>query len=321
MGVGFSSDQGSGILRGFLENAMWFKNLRLYRLAGAGALDAAAFSAALSRHPLRSCGAFEMASRGFVPPLGEGEPLVEVAGHWLLALGVEQKLLPVTVIRQQTQEKVKQIEREEGRKIGRAEARRIGERIAEELLPRALSQRRTTWIWIDPRRRRLMLDAGSDARAEEAIETLIATVEECAPRLLTPQITAGAAMTEWLLASEAPAGFAFENDLELKPQSPPSAAIRYVRHDIGGEEVRAHIAAGKRATKLGLAWRERIAFVLAEPFQIKRLAFLDVLKEQAAQAVESGEAPLIADFAIMCGELSELIDELLLALGGEQKTI
>lgn len=300
---------------------MWFKNLRLYRLAGAADTDRAAIAAALARRPLRPCGHFEMISRGFVPPYGEDELILEANGHWLLAMGVEQKLLPATVIRQTAQERARKIEREENRRLGRQETRRIAEQVAEELLPRALTQRRTTWIWIDPKRRRLLIDAGSDSRADEAIEMLVSTLEDFAPRLLATQISASTAMTEWLAAQEPPSGFAFEDDLELKPGNLAKSAIRYVHHDIGGDEVRAHIAAGKRVTRLGLRWRERVSFVLAEPFQIKRLAFLDVLKEEAAQAVDGGAEPLAADFALMAGELAELIDDLLLALGGEQKTI
>ncbi|MCX7896660.1 MAG: recombination-associated protein RdgC [Rhodocyclaceae bacterium] len=299
---------------------MWFKNLRLYRLAGE-LPTADACREALARRPLTPCGRYELISRGFLPPLGEGEPLVEVRGHWLLALGVEQKLLPATVIRQMAQERQRACEKQENRKLSRQEARRIAEQVAEELLPKALPQRRTTWIWIDPQRRRLAIDAGSDARADEAIEVLVATLEDFSPRLLSTQVNVGTAMTDWLAAHEPPAPFVFENDLELKPPHQASVAIRYVRHDIGGEEVRSHIAAGKRVTKLGMSWRERVAFVLMEPLQIRRLNFLDVLKERAAQAIEAGALPQIADFALMTGELSELIDDLLAALGGEKKVV
>lgn len=129
------------------------------------------------------------------------------------------------------------------------------------------------------------------------------------------------AMTEWLVANDAPAGFTLDSDLELRSASESQSAIRYVRHDIGGPEIAAHITAGKLVTKLGMTWNDRISFVLTDKLHLKRLAFLDILREQSAQEIESGTEQLDADFTLMAGELSALFNDLLIALGGEQKPI
>lgn len=298
---------------------MWFRNLRLYRLQRGLKLDLAEFEARLARRPLARCGSFEMASRGWVFPRQEGAFVHAVNRQWLLALGVEQKLLPATVIRQTAQERAAAIEAEQGRKVGRKEMRDLVERVTEELMPKAFSQRRTTWAWLDPVNGWLVVDAGSDARADEFMETLLATVDDIAPRALQTQVSAMSAMTAWLSEGEAPAGFTLDSDLELRAASESQSAIRYVRHDIGGPEIAAHIAAGKLVTKLGMTWNDRISFVLTDKLHLKRLAFLDVLKEQAEQAGESGDEQFDADFALMAGELEQLFADLLVALGGEMK--
>lgn len=298
---------------------MWFRNLRLYRLQRGLKLDLAEFEARLARRPLARCGSFEMASRGWVFPRQEGAFVHAVNRQWLLALGVEQKLLPATVIRQTAQERAAAIEAEQGRKVGRKEMRDLVERVTEELMPKAFSQRRTTWAWLDPVNGWLVVDAGSDARADEFMETLLATVDDIAPRPLQTQVSAMSAMTAWLSEGEAPAGFTLDSDLELRAASESQSAIRYVRHDIGGPEIAAHIAAGKLVTKLGMTWNDRISFVLTDKLHLKRLAFLDVLKEQAEQAGESGDEQFDADFALMAGELEQLFADLLVALGGEMK--
>ncbi|MDX9993688.1 MAG: recombination-associated protein RdgC [Rhodocyclaceae bacterium] len=298
---------------------MWFRNLRLYRLQRGLKLDLAAFEALLAKRPLARCGSFEMASRGWVFPRQEGAFVHAVERQWLLALGVEQKLLPTTVIRQTAQERAAAIEAEQGRKVGRKEMRDLVERVTEELMPKAFSQRRTTWAWLDPVSGWLVVDAGSDARADEFMETLLGTVDGIAPRPLQTQVSPMSAMTGWLSDNEAPAGFTIDSDLELRAASESQSAIRYVHHDIDGPEIAAHIAAGKLVTKLGMTWNDRISFVLTDKLHLKRLAFLDVLKEQAEQSAEGADEQFDADFALMAGELAHLFADLLVALGGEMK--
>lgn len=300
---------------------MWFRNLRLYRFPTTHKLDLAEFEAMLAKRPLARCGSFEMVSRGWVFPHQDGTFVHAVNRQWLIALGVEQKLLPASVIRQTAQERAAEIESTQGRKVGRKEMRDLVDRVAEELMPKAFSQRRTSWAWIDPNAGWLVVDAGSDARADEFMETLMDSVSGLAPRTLQTQVSAMSAMTEWLAANEAPAGFTLDSDLELRSASESQSAIRYVRHDIGGPEIAAHITAGKLVTKLGMTWNDRISFVLTDKLHLKRLAFLDILREQSAQEIESGTEQLDADFTLMAGELSALFNDLLIALGGEQKSI
>lgn len=298
---------------------MWFRNLRLYRLGKSLPADLIALEAQLAKRPLARCGSFEMASRGWVPPR-PGGPFVHAVGkQWLMALGVEQKLLPAAVIRQTAQERAAQIEADQNRKVGRKEMRDLVDRVTEELMPKAFSQRRTTWAWIDPANGWLVVDAGSDARADEFIEVLLGSIDGIAPRPLQTQVSGMSAMTDWLSGGEAPVGFTFDSDLELRSGSEAQAAIRYVHHDIGGQEVTAHIAAGKIVTKLGLTWNDRISFVLTDKLHIKRLAFLDILKEQAEQQAELAEEQFDVDFTLMTGELVHLFADLLVSLGGEIK--
>ncbi|MDP3032569.1 MAG: recombination-associated protein RdgC [Rhodocyclaceae bacterium] len=298
---------------------MWFRNLRVYRLQRKLDIDLAGLDEQLSRRPLARCGSFEMASRGWVFPRQEGAFVHAVNRQWLLALGVEQKLLPAAVVRQTAQERAALIESEQSRKVGRKEMRDIAERVTEELLPKAFSQRRTTWGWLDPLHGWLVVDAGSDARADEFMEMLLSTLDNIAPRPLQTQVSPQTAMTGWLAGNEAPTDFTIDSDLELRSASESQAAIRYVHHALAGPEIADHIAAGKIATKLGMTWNDRISFVLTDKLHLKRLAFLDILKERAESA-DNAEEQFDADFALMAGELAHLLDDLLIALGGELKT-
>lgn len=84
-----------------------------------------------------------------------------------------------------------------------------------------------------------------------------------------------------------------------------------------GDEILKHIAAGKRVTKLGLTWNDRISFVLTDSMQIKRIEFLDIIKKESTEIAENADEIFELDFTLMTSELAKLIADLTEALGGE----
>ena len=296
---------------------MWFKNLQVYRLPPGVSMDLVRLDEQLAAHALPGCGSMDMQSAGWVSPRGDERFLHVLNQQVLLAFAQEQKLLPAAIVNQFAQDRAEQISAQEGRPVGRRELRELKERITDELLPRAFVRRRITWAWIDPVAGWLAVDAAAKTKAEELLGHLIKSVDEMPAKLLKTQLSPGTAMTAWLTEGEAPAGFTLDRDLELRAPGDERATVRYVRHALEGEEIRAHIAEGKGATRLGMTWNDRISFVLTEDLQIKRLAFLDILKEEAEGQAESEAERLDLDFALMTGELSRLIAALVEALGGE----
>jgi recombination associated protein RdgC len=296
---------------------MWFRNLQLYRLPAGWNADVAALDERLSAHALAGCGNMDRQSAGWLPPRDDERFVYAFNGQLLIAYGAEQKLLPAAVVNQMAQDRAAQIGEQEGRPVGRRELRELKERITDELLPRAFVRRRTTFAWIDPVHGWLAVDAAAKTKAEEVMGQLIKSVDELPARLLKTQLSPGAAMTGWLETGEAPAGFTLDRDLELRAPGDERATVRYVRHHLEGDEIRAHIAEGKQATRLGMTWNDRISFLLTEDLQVKRLAFLDILKEESEGQAETDEERFEIDFALMTGELAKLLEALVEALGGE----
>ena len=294
---------------------MWFKNLQIYRLPKTPSANASQLEEQLAKLALQACGASDLQSVGWVPPCDGGPFVHSVNKQWLLALGVEHKLLPSSVVKHFANERAKAIEEAEGRRVGRKEMRELRELLTQELLPRAFISRRTTFGWVDPVNGWLVIDAASPAKAEELLEHLRKSVDGLPARLVEVQQSPMAAMTGWVAAGEAPAGFTLDQDLELR--SAENATVRYAKHTLEGEEIRQHIAAGKVVTRLAMTWGDRISFVLNEKLQLKRLSFLDILKEQADGQAENADERFDIDFTLMTGEVARLLDDLLEALGGE----
>ncbi|MEI6302746.1 MAG: recombination-associated protein RdgC [Betaproteobacteria bacterium] len=297
---------------------MWLKNLIVYRLPAKWSVTADALEKALALKPLQPCGSFEMESRGWLPPQAEGGYLYTQGKQWLLALGVEQKLLPATVIRQRTQDKAAEVARQQAHPVGRKQMLEIRDQVTNELMPRALSRRRITWCWIDAANGWLVVDAAADTKAEQFLENLRRAVDDLPLKRLDTQRSPGASMTQWLSAGKAPKAFSIDQDLELTAANESRAVVRYVRHSLDGKDIRDHIAGGKVATRLGMTWKDRISFVLTDQMQIKRVTFLDILKQESGSdaAVADENEQFDIDFALMAGELSLFLADLTAALGG-----
>ncbi|MCP4127004.1 MAG: recombination-associated protein RdgC, partial [Gammaproteobacteria bacterium] len=76
----------------------------------------------------------------------------------------------------------------------------------------------------------------------------------------------------------------------------------------------------KQVVRLALEWDERVSFVLSEDLSIKRLGFMDIIQEEAAEvSAEDDSARFDADFAIMSLELGRFIPRLLEQFGGLER--
>ena len=295
---------------------MWFRNLQIYRLPKSWANSPDELEIALAAQPLSACGASDAQSFGWLAPRPNSEKMIHnVGGQWLISLGVQHKLLPMSVVKQLANERAKDILEAEGRRVGRKEMRELIENATSELLPRAFVCLRRTFAWIDPTNGWLVIDAASSKKAEELLEYLRKSAGNFPAKLIKTELSPSAAMTAWLAEGKAPGRLTIDQDLELC--SPEKAKVRYVKHTLEGEEIRQHIGAGKVVSKLALTWYERISFVFDENMQIKRLACLDVLQEENENQAESDDERFDLDFTLMTGEVAKLLTDLLDALGGE----
>lgn len=291
------------------------KNMTVYRIAPGWVPDLAALEDGLGRQRFTPCSPTQALALGWVEPRGEAHaPLAEVVGgQWLMKLQSEKKLLPASVVKRRAEERALEIERQTGRKPGKRETRQLKDEALLELLPLAFTKQAAVWVWIDPDARLLVVDTGSQARADEVVSCLVKAADGLAVMLLQSSVSAGSAMAGWLGSGEAPAGFSIDRDCELKSADDMKSVVRYARHPLDTDDVRQHIEAGKRPTRLAMTWNGRVSFVLSEGLQLKKIEFLDGVFEGRTD----DDAGFDADAAIATGELRQLIPDLVDALGGE----
>lgn len=297
---------------------MWFKNLRIFRLAPNWTCTTEMLENALEKQHFRPGNSQEMQSLGWVPPVENGGLVHTLDGQHLLSLRADKKLLPSTVINQFAKVRAQEIEEQQGFKPGRKQIKEIKELITEELLPKAFSIYRDTRVWIDTKNHWLVIDAAAAAKSDEVLGLLAKAIEPFPVSPLFVEQSPAAAMTNWLVSDEAPSGFSIDQDTELRSTGESRAAVRYVRQSIEIDDVRKHVQDGKQCTRLALTWADRVSFVLTEGLEIKRVTPLDVLKENQDLSAHNDAERFDSDFTLMSGELAKLIAGLVDALGGEK---
>lgn len=295
---------------------MWFKNLTVYRLPDQWNWSAADLEAALGRMPLQPCSALQMRSRGWVAPSPSGRLLHTVGTQHLLALGIDQKLLPASVIRQEAERRAAEQAETQGFPVGRRQMRALKLQVADELRARALTRRILTRAWIDADAGWFALDSASATRAEEVVETLRDTLESFAVQMWDTERSVSGSMAAWLQRG-APAPFSLEQDLELQSADAQKSTVRYRNHPLDSPDIRTHLSGGKRPTQLGLTWNGRIAFILTEKLHLKRLQFLELAPEREDGGQIDPLEQFDLDFTVMAGELGKLLGDLTRELGGE----
>lgn len=304
-----------------------FKSACFFRIADDFAVPhLPALEKVLQKGRFVPCGPTQPESSGWVPPRGnKGKLLAEmVGGQLILKLCTEKRGVPSSAIKSAVEEKIEKYKAETGNERVPAKLKKeFKEEVLLDLLPRAFTKRSNVLLWLDPVRRFLVVDAGSLAGADRVVSSLLAAlleVPDAGPsldlELVQTQTSPSASMAHWLATREAPWRFTVDRDCELKAPDEQKSAVRYSRHTLEIDEVAQHIAAGKVPTQLAMTWNDRISFVLTEAGQVRRIKMLDVIMDKVDKPGKD-EDGFDANAAILTGELSALIPDLLEALGGE----
>lgn len=294
------------------------KNAILYRLSPAFVASMNTKPYDLEPFSFTPCGATQEHSSGFVPPRGEANgALVEsIGGHRILKLMTETKAVPSDLVKRKATEQAKHIEDTTGRKPGRKEMKEIREDAIMSLLPMAFPKQSSHLIWIDPVSGTLVIEASSQSKADVVVTALVHSVPDIGLQMLQTTISPQACMAQWLTADssdELPQHINIERGCELRSSDEEKSVVKFTRHNLVNEEVHRHIQQGKLPVKLALSWDGRVSFVLTDSLQIKSIDFLEgVFDGRDANAADGFDA----DVAIMTGELSKLIVDLVNALGG-----
>ena len=299
---------------------MWFKNLLVYRFVRPMETPVEKMESQLAESPFLPCGSQELSKFGWSQPLGKlGDTYCHIAGDdILLCAKKEEKVIPASVVNDEIAKRADLFEQEQGRPLNKKEKEGLKEDITMQLLPRAFSRHSQTFAWLSPKEGLLVVDASSKKKAEDLLALLRKSLGSLPVVPVTLKDSADITMTQWLLDGNLAKGFELGEEVELQSALEHGGIIKAKEQDLLSDEIKQHLEADKMVTQLALTWSEAISFVLTDEMALKKLKFSDELQDSNDDIDKEDQAARFdADFALMTGELKQLIPELIEVLGGE----
>ncbi len=302
---------------------MWFKNLHIFRFLQDIIISEEELQISLAALIFKPCGKMDTGSIGWVSPLGrDGEHLVYSANNCLVfKMRKEEKILPVSVIREFVNDRVEEIETQQTRKVRKREKDEIRDEVLQDLIPRAFTRSNYIYAYIDVKHGWLLIDTPNSKKAEELVDFLrhtIGSLPVTRPKLCQ---SISSIMTQWLIQpNDCPVDFELGDACVLANIDGAEANCK--RQDLLAKEINAHLKAGKLVKRLALEWNDRLGLIIDDELVIRRLQILDLIQTQVNEIdAESFEQQFQADFMIMSAEIAKLVEKLFAVFGGEDEAI
>lgn len=291
---------------------MWFKQAQLFQFEEAAKFSTEELINKLEALAFKPCLPSMPSSAGWVSPIDEEEAsLVRSAnGYHMLCLQIEEKILPATVIKQELQNKIKQIQKRDDRKVRSHEKNSLKDAVIIHLLPRAFSKLSRVYAYIDVKNQWLVLSTTNAKMTEQFLALFKKTISEKLTSFSFPKLSE--TMTRWLQNQNYSNAFAVEKACMLQDPNQQKRVIRCQQQDLFAHSIQALVKDGCAVKQLALMWQDRVNFILADDFTLRSIQYLDEIVEQAKELEpETVQQQFDADFLIMTGTLSHLCRELL----------
>lgn len=268
---------------------------------------------ALPHAALKPVGPLEMASRGFIPPMGRTteELAVEHDGAFWLAVGTNERLLPPSVVNDAVAAKLESIEQAEGRRPGGRERKRIKDDLLHEMMPRAFVKSARTDMFLDDWHGFLLVDTATRKTADSIASDVRGLLGSFPAMSINTEVAPRSILTSWIAGEPMPAGLVLGEECELKDPADGGAVVRCRNQELRSDEINNHLKAGKQVARLALVWQDSCSFELDDGLTIRKLRFLDGAMDRLdGEEGEGRHAELLARFALQLGELRGLIQVL-----------
>lgn len=270
----------------------------------------------LQKHAIPLLLDLSIAEQGFAPPYEFSDQMVITAQNsWKIQLRKEKKLLPASVLRQESKRRIKEIEEKEYRQLSAKDKKALKQRVLDELLPRAFSQISTIeGIYIRDKGFLLVNQAQGNKR-EELLSHLRQALGSFEAALILCKKTATDLMSQWLLDNNSlPNDLAIGNYCELKNIANIKSVSRFVNQDIQSKEVIGILEKDHFVSQLALIWQDKLRFILCEDFSLKNVQYLE---KQQLMEIEPND--ILTLQWLFSQDLTLLYEVLIKAAGGTKK--
>lgn len=300
---------------------MWFKNIKLFQLADIFKIDDAMLEANLTTLAFRPCTQAMPQSIGWVSVIDkDNAPLIHAAmGRKMICLRIDEKILPTTVVRDQANERIKEIEAQEDRQLSKREKASVKDQIYFTLLQQAFCRSTKIYAYFDLKKNWLIVNCTNAKKLEiftAHLKKVLTNIELISPETKNiPKL-----LTGWLLSKHYPDSFTIEKNAVLEDFNDIKRVIRVKNQDLFNDSIQNLIKEGCVPKQITLTWFDRITFNLQHDLALTSLKYDDaVIAASDDDSVENEAEQFDADFLIMTETLQTLLSELLQYLQNEKE--
>ncbi len=283
-----------------------FKSATAFSLAD---LDLDVLKAEIGKLQFTPCGAISTLSFGFEPV--RDQPYYFNGKQMLLSFVIEKKSIPGAALKRKVEEACARAEQAQGFAPGKKMRKEIKERVVDELLPSILPVRKSVGVWVDLANQRAVVDSVSNGVLDILLPELFKLTIEARdlPSETSPQ--------DWMtkiVREDYCDSFTIDEYAQLVLPGDKGTVVTYQNADLTCGEIIDQLTVGKmQVCKLALTLNDEVSFVLNSSFQLSKIEALE--KPEKVAGVDQFEA----DFLLMTGTLTSMLDTLIEEMKGEEE--
>lgn len=295
-----------------------FRNLRFYQVDGVWPNSEKTLSKGLEAAGFKPCGPLTERSSGWVPIAPDSSDLLarRVNGADLLRLRSQSRVLPHSVIKEELEARIEELQQRTQESPSPRDKRRIKAEVRDELLPKSMLKSDRIWGYFDLKEKILGIDVAQETAAERFLRRLQASVDGVNLRPLYYQKPFDDLLTSVFLGG-APRQFTVGRECRMQDAADSGSIVRWSNFDLSDRSIRDHVAHGMRLTHLEIVYDNVMSFVLSEKGVATKLKFLGM--DDDNEDHEDPLARLDAEFVLFTGTLRRLLGDLRKLLGGVAK--
>ncbi|MCO6548769.1 MAG: recombination-associated protein RdgC [Gilliamella sp.] len=289
---------------------MFFKNLIIYQFDKNNAIERLD-NDMLKNMAFTPCGPTDSIKKGFVSPIDDDDVLkLQVQGHSLLKLRIESKLLPASVIKKKTAERIEQLEQKLGRSVTKSERLRAKDDVIVDLLPVAFTKDQYVYVWINDKDKFIAVETASFKKAEDVLALIRKELGALALKPLSVENNISFTLKEWVCNDNTPPNFFVLNDAMLADPLEGNGKIKLIDENLTAEEVKSYLNGGREIKSLSFSYKQQTVFTVNTELVFSKISFSsEMLDENSDISLDDKAKRIEADFFLVANELANLIND------------
>ncbi|MWP48572.1 MULTISPECIES: recombination-associated protein RdgC [unclassified Gilliamella] len=290
---------------------MFFKNLIIYQFDKNSSIERLD-NDMLKNMAFTPCGPTDSIKKGFVSPIDDDDVLkLQVQGHHsLLKLRIESKLLPASVIKKKTSERIEQLEQKLGRSATKSEKHCVKDEVIIDLLHVAFTKDQYVYVWINDKDKFIAVETASFKKAEDVLALIRKELGVLALKPLSVENNISFMLKEWVCNDRTPPNFFVLNDAMLADPLEGNGKIKLIDENLTAEEVKSYLNGGREIKSLSFSYKQQTIFTVNTELVFSKISYSsEMLDENSDISLDDKAKRIEADFFLVANELANLIND------------